>query len=536
MNIAQRLYLLVGGAVIGLIVVSVVALVQIGKVYDSANYANVNSLPSIAILDTTFRDFIALGSMINVAGINNDPSKIDTLTQGVQTLRVKISDDFKKYEPLLSDDTDKQLLEKDRSTFAAYNEQSDKVLTALKENQVDAIHAQYQVLFPLREAVQASLTVHDAYNMKLAAQGDIDAQAARHTALWEGTILGIIVVLITVTQGILTQRSIVPPLQEAVQIASHIAAGDLTHNIHSGGNNETGQLLSALKAMQDALRTTIGTARRHADALTDAASAMTETSGQVSAASANQSEASASMAAAVEQLAVSIAHVKDNASGAYDASEHAGSLSKEGIAVIHGAAEEVRGAANEIRETASMIDALGSESQRISSVVSVIRDVAEQTNLLALNASIEAARAGEQGRGFAVVADEVRKLAERTSSATSEISETIQRVQGHTTQSMQGMNRAVERVNSGVELAGRAGDAIQKIAQSAEGASVAVSDIRSALYEQTAASSQIASTVERIVQMAEENTAASHSSAASAQALSALAQEMRKTVAHFKLN
>ena len=109
------------------------------------------------------------------------------------------------------------------------------------------------------------------------------------------------------------------------------------------------------------------------------------------------------------------------------------------------------------------INALGNQSERINSIVQVIRGIAEQTNLLALNAAIEAARAGEQGRGFAVVADEVRNLAARTSQATLEINDVVLKNMELAQQAVTGMSESRTKSEQGVTLANQAGEVMLKI-------------------------------------------------------------------------
>lgn len=191
--------------------------------------------------------------------------------------------------------------------------------------------------------------------------------------------------------------------------------------------------------------------------------------------------------------------------------------------------------AESVEQSAQLIEDLGRQSDRISAIVNVIKDIADQTNLLALNAAIEAARAGETGRGFAVVADEVRKLAERTTQSTQDIAAMIDAIQNGTAQAVDSMHAGVERVAGGVELAKRAGKAMEEIHSGAQRVAQTVSDISLALKEQSAASSEIAVNVEKIAQMAEENNAAVAGTTGTARELERLAEGLQAEIRRYKV-
>ena len=159
--------------------------------------------------------------------------------------------------------------------------------------------------------------------------------------------------------------------------------------------------------------------------------------------------------------------VAEAASIAYEISQHTDGSANKGASVVSQTVEVMRRIASQLQEASDGIQALGKQSQLISTIMQTIRGIADQTNLLALNAAIEAARAGEQGRGFAVVADEVRQLAGRTSQATEEIVEVVQRNQALAQDAVDSMASSREQAEQGLELASEAGAVIVEIQEGA---------------------------------------------------------------------
>lgn len=351
-----------------------------------------------------------------------------------------------------------------------------------------------------------------------------------------GLVLAGTAVAIVITLAI--SRSIIGELggepSYAAEVTRRIAAGDLSVDIAIKPSDDS-SLLVGIKQMQTALHEAIEHISTASNQLLQEASRMSTTSHQVLAGSTQQSEATASMATAMDEMTLSIEHVATSATDARDMAVEAGELSTHGENAVNGAVVEINKIAESFNHSSALICSLSEQSNQISAIVNVIKEIADQTNLLALNAAIEAARAGEQGRGFAVVADEVRQLAERTAKSTQEIAGMIQAIQGGTQTTMEGMSEGRSKVEEGVRMAAKAGDSMTQIKGSSRKLLSTVAEISAELRTQSATSSLISRNVEQIAQMTEENNQAVREVSDAAGNLKELAASLDELVKKFKV-
>ena len=302
-------------------------------------------------------------------------------------------------------------------------------------------------------------------------------------------------------------RSITHPLSDLVgAMQATQADNDLTRRVNIHRDDEIGEIAKVFNVLMENLQTIIREVSGSADALLSTVNDLTGITSNAAENSQRQGEGAYSMATQVEIMTYNLENVASQAENVRSVSTQSRELSALGGEVILSAAKEMDKITESVSESSTIIQDLGQQSDQISSIVNVIKEIADQTNLLALNAAIEAARAGEQGRGFAVVADEVRKLAERTSNSTQEITLMIERIQQGTRHAIGSMQTGVTRVAEGSALANRAGEAITEIQSGIAQVVQEVNQMHEFLMEQSVANSENAHKVEAIARLTEDNS------------------------------
>jgi len=373
----------------------------------------------------------------------------------------------------------------DASVALAYAGKAEGTLKQLQANTDALLKAQQATLTNLRSELASSTTLQSTLRIVLVA----------------GT-LALFVPLMWITL-----QSVCRPLDEAIEVASRIAKGDLSVALTVQGQDEPAKLMNALQAMQEALRKLVGQVRESAESI-QVASAEVATGNQ------DLSQRTEQTASNLQHTASSMVELTGNVRQSAEAASQANQLASSASAVASRGGEVVA-------QVVSTMDQINASSKKIADIIGVIDGIAFQTNILALNAAVEAARAGEQGRGFAVVAGEVRSLAQRSAEAAKEIKALI--------------GTSVDKVETGARLVQDAGTTMGEIVASVQRVTDIIGEITAAAAEQSGGISQVNTAVNELDQMTQQNAALVEQSAAAAESLKEQAHKLAGVVATFRL-
>lgn len=326
------------------------------------------------------------------------------------------------------------------------------------------------------------------------------------------------------------QNAILRLLDELADLAD----GDLTTQA-TVTEDFTGAIADSINFAIDQMRSLVSAINVTALQVASAAQETQATAMHLAEASEHQAQEIAGASAAVNEMAVSIDQVSANAAESSAVAERSVAIAKKGADVVQATISGMDNIREQIQETSKRIKRLGESSQEIGDIVSLINDIADQTNILALNAAIQASMAGDAGRGFAVVADEVQRLAERSSAATRQIEALVKTIQTDTNEAVISMEQTTSEVVRGARLAQDAGVALEEIENVSKNLADLIQNISNAARQQASSAGHISNTMNVIQEITSQTSAGTTATAKSIGNLNQLANEMRASVAGFKL-
>lgn len=376
--------------------------------------------------------------------------------------------------------------------------------------------------------------MHGAYEIEMPLE-PVDAQVASFI----GRGLMVTVPLVTIASFafiVLLRYSMGKPLARLIETAREIAATkNLTKRINLHRTDEIGKVASSFDELVDSIHSVVGEVTRSSESVAAAGTEIAASAEEMASTLSNQESSAAQVASAITEMAANVTEVANRSKEAAQSAETAGQQANSGGEIVRETLAEMIQIRDNVTLAANQVDDLAGKASGIRDVLSVISDIADQTNLLALNAAIEAARAGEHGRGFAVVADEVRKLAERTQTATQEVSESINAIQSGTKSTVEMIQACNERVGRGSTLAENAGSALEQIVAGSQTVQAVISDISAATQQQSAASEEVTHSMDDISNGTRESSIAAQQAAEAASRLSEESERLRTIVAAFTI-
>ncbi len=312
------------------------------------------------------------------------------------------------------------------------------------------------------------------------------------------------------------------------------AEGDLTLRA-TVTEDITGAIADSVNFAIEELRTLVGRINTAVEQVTSATESAQHTSTQLLAAAERQSQEIRTTGSQVLGMARAINQVSASATESADVARASLAAAEKGQQAVHNAISGMNEIREHIQDTAKRIKRLGESSQEIGEIVELISDITEQTNVLALNAAIQAASAGEAGRGFTVVAEEVQRLAERSGEATKQIGAIVRTIQTDTQDAVSAMEKSTQGVVEGARLSDAAGQALTEIGEVSRRLATLIENISRTTQNQAKAAGAVAVSMRNILGITEQTTDGTKRTAASVLQIAGLAQDLRGSVANFKL-
>ncbi|WP_028109882.1 methyl-accepting chemotaxis protein [Ferrimonas futtsuensis] len=441
------------------------------------------------------------------------------------------------YEAGVDSEQERQTLAHLQQAWSSYLSANAPFLDLVSEDRYQdangAIMASYPAYLKLMEATEALV----AFNQQVVEADTVASQQASLRSYWVLGIGALLLFAFMLVTALVLVRQICRPLASIRAFIASVAQGDLTCQLDEArfSQDELGHLAADSKRMGERLASLVTEIAGAAQQLGGAIDEVGSVSEQVSQGMVQQQARIGSIAAAMTQMQTTVDEVARNTQSASGSADQANDDAGSGMREVQNSIRGIGEAESVIQQAGELAAELERETNNITVVVDVIREIADQTNLLALNAAIEAARAGEQGRGFAVVADEVRTLAGRTQESTSRINAIIEQLQASSRQAGEATQASCELIKGCVVQADKASHSMSQVVASIDAIASMNTQIAGACSQQQSVATELGQNLEGVSQASREVAAGSAQTARASVELGQLASQLHGAVSQFRI-